>query len=33
MLDHPTLIKRPVIINKNVVIIGFHPDEYQSQLT
>jgi len=33
MIDHPTLIKRPVIITKDVLIIGFNPDQYQSQLT
>ena len=33
MLDHPTLIKRPVIIAQDVFIIGFNPDQYQSQLT
>ena len=33
MLAHPTLIKRPVIVGKNIFIIGFNPDQYQSQLT
>lgn len=33
MIDHPTLIKRPVLIGKDVFIIGFNPDQYQSQLT
>jgi arsenate reductase len=33
MIDQPTLIKRPVVITKDVFIIGFSPDQYQSQLT
>lgn len=32
MIAHPTLIKRPVAIAKNVLIIGFNPEQYQSQL-
>ena len=33
MIDHPTLVKRPVLTGKDVFMIGFNPDQYQSQLT
>ena len=28
MLAHPTLVKRPVLETKNVVLVGFSPDTY-----
>jgi Spx/MgsR family transcriptional regulator len=31
MLDVPTLIKRPILVNGNAVLIGFKPDTYQAQ--
>ena len=27
LLDHPTLIKRPVFVNKDIIAIGFKPKE------
>lgn len=32
MLANPTLIKRPVLVSNNHVIVGFNPAEYKNQL-
>lgn len=32
MLATPTLIKRPIVATDNKVLIGFKPDQYQSEL-
>lgn len=32
LLEHPTLIKRPILESGNVFIIGFNADEYQHAL-
>ena len=29
MLDNPTLIKRPVLVSKKRVLVGFDPSEYE----
>lgn len=28
MLEHPTLIKRPVLVTYDEIIVGFKPEEY-----
>ena len=33
MVEHPTLIKRPVLSEKNMLLIGFDPQQYQKQLS
>ena len=32
LLEHPTLIKRPILESGDVFIIGFNADEYQQAL-
>ncbi len=32
LLAHPTLIKRPVLNTNKQVLVGFKPEDYQSQL-
>lgn len=32
MLEHPTLVKRPVLEMKNIVIVGFSAEAYAEQL-
>ncbi|MGI9203999.1 MAG: arsenate reductase [Woeseiaceae bacterium] len=32
LLDHPTLIKRPVLENDEHVLVGFVPDQYKELL-
>jgi Spx/MgsR family transcriptional regulator len=33
MIDNPSLIKRPVLVAKNRILVGFDPLEYQSLLS
>lgn len=32
-LDHPTVIKRPVLVKDQTVSVGFKPDDWASQLS
>jgi arsenate reductase (glutaredoxin) len=32
LLQHPTLIKRPILISGDIFLIGFNADEYQAKL-
>ena len=32
MLDHPTLVKRPVLEHRKFVVVGFMPDQYEELL-
>ena len=33
LLEHPTLIKRPVFVANQVIAVGFRPDELEGLLT